>query len=205
MIDETIEYRNIIMRCDKIDEMAYRDLSSDMEIEFYSEGMESVWAEVQKKAGEFKGVSDADIIKYFSERFGVSKSELFKRCIFMKEKTTGKYIGTCIAWFEPKGSENVSVVHWLAVADEYAGKGYARMLITQILIIFKELGEADKIYLHTQPSSYRAIKLYSDFGFCMCKKDTYDTAMNEYAEAIEVLRKYMKEEAFLKLVRMSME
>ena len=142
---------------------------------------------------------------YFMERFGVSKSELSKRCIFLKEKATSKYIGTCIAWFEPKGKHNVPVVHWLAVDDAYAGKGYARMLITQVLVIFEKLGEADRIYLHTQPCSYRAIKLYSDFGFCMCKKDTYGTAMNEYAEAIEILKKHMTEEAFHKLVRMSVE
>ena len=90
--------------------------------------------------------------------------------IFMKEKSTGKYIGTCIAWFEPKGKNNVSVVHWLAVDDAYAGNGYARMLITQVLTIFEKFGETDRIYLHTQPCSYRAIKLYNDFGFCMCKK-----------------------------------
>ena len=67
----------------------------------------------------------------------------------MKEKSTGKYIGTCIAWFEPKGKNNVSVVHWLAVDDDYAGNGYARMLITQVLTIFEKFGETDRIYLHT--------------------------------------------------------
>ena len=162
------------MRCDRIEKTAYRNLSSDMEIEFFKEGMEVVWADVQKRAGEFKDVSDADIMKYFMERFGVSKSELSKRCIFLKEKTTGQYIGTCIAWFEPKGKRTVSVVHWLAVDDAYAGKGHARMLITQVLAIFEKLRETEKIYLHTQPCSYRAIKLYSDFGFCICKKWTCD-------------------------------
>ena len=29
----------------------------------------------------------------------------------------------------------------------------------------------------------RAIKLYNDFGFCMCKKDTYGTAMNAMPDA----------------------
>lgn len=76
---------------------------------------------------------------------------------FLKEKATSKYIGTCIAWFKPKGKYNVPVVHWLAVDDAYAGKGYARMLITQVLVIFEKLGKADRIYLHTQPCSYRAI------------------------------------------------
>lgn len=49
MIDDSIEYRNIIMRCDRIEKTAYRNLSSDMEIEFFKEGMEAVWADVRKK------------------------------------------------------------------------------------------------------------------------------------------------------------
>lgn len=75
MIDDSIEYRNIIMRCDRIEKTAYRNLSSDMEIEFFKEGMEAVWADVQKRAGEFKDVLDTDIMNYFIKRFGVSKSE----------------------------------------------------------------------------------------------------------------------------------
>ncbi|MBQ6887370.1 MAG: hypothetical protein IJN54_07675 [Lachnospiraceae bacterium] len=34
--------------------------------------MVAVWVDVQKRAGEFKDVADADIMKYFMERFGVS-------------------------------------------------------------------------------------------------------------------------------------
>lgn len=49
MIDDSIEYKNIIMRCDGIEESAYVNLSSDVEIEFYQKGMEVVWAAVQKK------------------------------------------------------------------------------------------------------------------------------------------------------------
>jgi len=43
-----------------------------MEIEFFKEGMVAVLVDVQKRAGEFKDVADADIMKYFMERFGVS-------------------------------------------------------------------------------------------------------------------------------------
>ena len=59
----------------------------------------------------------------------------------------------------------------------YFGKGYARMLITQVLKIFGQLDAGQKIYLHTQPASYRAIKLYNDFCFFMTRTDTYGTAV----------------------------
>lgn len=82
MIDDSIEYRSIIMRCDQIEKTAYRNLSSDMEIEFFKEGMETVWADVQKRAGEFKDVSDTDII-WSSANYGKIKPsrEFFEMAI----------------------------------------------------------------------------------------------------------------------------
>ncbi len=93
----------------------------------------------------------------------------------------------------------VSVLHWLAVDKRDTGKGYARMLITEVLKVFERLEESEKIYLHTQPGSYKAIKLYNDFGFCIAKEDTYGTAVNEYQEAMPILKKYMSKESYIKL------
>lgn len=66
------------------------------------------------------------------------------------------------------------------------------MLITECLKVFERLEEAEKIYLHTQPCSYKAIKLYNDFGFCIAKEDTYRTAVNEYQEAMIIQKVYVK-------------
>lgn len=203
MIDSTIEYKSIIMRCDCIDKSAYAEPDSGVEIEFYKQGMESVWAEIQKSAGEFADSSEAEVVSYFTERFGVMQQELERRCIFLKEKKTGTYFGTCIAWFEPRGEEKVPVLHWLAVKDTYANRGYARVLVTEVMNIFEQLDSKQKIYLHTQPCSYKAIKLYNDFGFCMTETDTYGTAVNEYIEAMPILEKYMISEAYAKLLQTS--
>lgn len=53
MIDRSIEYRNVIMRCDHINKSAYRELDGAFCIERYKPRMEAVWCEVQKQAGEF--------------------------------------------------------------------------------------------------------------------------------------------------------
>ncbi len=108
-----------------------------------------------------------------------------------------------MAWFEHKGKVEVSVLHWLAIDDAYSGKGYARMLITQVLKIFEQLDAGQKIYLHTQSASYRAIKLYNDFGFCMTRTDTYGTAVNEFEEALPILKKHMTFDSYSKLVQTS--
>lgn len=200
-----IEYKSIVMRCDQINESACLDLSAGVEIEFFQKGMEDTWIEIQRKAGEFAGKSDEEVRTYFSQTFGNQREELRKRCIFLKEKNADTYIGTCMAWFKPRGKEKVSVLHWLAVDQQYAGKGYARMLITQVLRLFSALGEDEKIYLHTQPSSYKAIKLYNDFGFSMARTDTYAETKNEYEEAMGVLRRYMTKDSYEKLEKTSVE
>lgn len=199
MSEHSIEYKSIIMRCDHINENACLELASDIEIIFYKAGMETVWAKVQKSAGEFAGKSHLEVQELFMERYGREQMELMKRCIFLKRKNSNRYIGTCMAWYGYKGEEKISRLHWLAIDSAYTGRGYARMLITQILLLFARLGEDERIYLHTQPCSYRAIKLYNDFGFCMAREDTYGTAVNEYKEAMEILRKCMTAESYQKL------
>ena len=55
------------------------------------------------------------------------------------------------------------------------------------------------IYLHTQPASYQAIKLYNDFGFNITMEDCYGKSQNEYVEAIRILQRLMNREAFVRL------
>ena len=191
MIDKSIEYKSIIMRCDKVNSSAFCELSNDVEIQYYEQGMEEIWIEIQKSVGEFENYSDADIKDYFKDKFLSKTNELVKRCIFLKDLNSGFYVGTCCAWMGKKENEVVPVLHWLAVRDGFENKRYARMLITEIMKIFGNLDHEKSIYLHTQPCSYKAIKLYSDFGFCISKHDNI-SAENEWDEALQILKIYME-------------
>ena len=54
----------------------------------------------------------------------------------------------------------INTIGWFRVLPEYEEHGLGRALLSEIL------KDADyPVYLHTQPTSARAIKLYSDFGF----------------------------------------
>jgi len=189
------------MRCDKINHDAYRHLPEHVEIEYYQNGMEVVWKDIQKAAGEFASRSDKEILAYFTDRFGDETELLEKHCLFLKDSRKNQYIGTCMAWHAKQGSGSVPILHWLAVSDQYAGQGYARILITLVLQIFEQEHPQEPIYLHTQPSSYPAIKLYHDFGFRICRTDTYGTAVNEYEEAVSILKEVMTEDSFESLIR----
>jgi ribosomal protein S18 acetylase RimI-like enzyme len=200
MFDTSIEYKSIIMRCDQIYKDAYRPLPPLVSIEFYTEGMESIWMKIQREAGEFSQKTDAEVLAYFKDRFGSKKELLKERCLFLKDNQTGRYIGTCMAWEAKKNDLTIPILHWLAVSDAFGGQGFARILITLILKIFENTNPNEAIYLHTQPSSYPAIKLYHDFGFRICRTDTYGTAINEYQDAKKVLEKVMTQETFQTLI-----
>lgn len=198
---EKIAYKSIIMRCDRIRESAFLNIPKPFIIENYHPGMEAIWVEIQKAAGEFEGYADNDILEYFSKTFLQENCELSERCLFLKDATTGTYIGVCCAWFSQKENREVPVLHWLAVIPPYRNRGCARMLITEMMKIFQKKYEDQSIYLHTQPSSYPAIKLYHDFGFHITKEDYYGSAVNEYDEAMIVLEKVMKKDVFENLKR----
>lgn len=199
MLEESIVYKSIIMRCDSINQGAFLNASNKFHIVKYRPGMEYIWAKIQKESGQFEGYSDEDILEYFKKTFVQENSQIAERCIFLKDTTGENYIGTCCAWFSEKEKTEVPVLHWLAVVPEYRGMGCARMLITETLKVFMLKYNNQAIYLHTQPASYQAIKLYNDFGFNIAMEDYYGKAQNEYDEAIRILQRLMNQEAFERL------
>lgn len=202
---EQIAYKSIIMRCDQVQEEAFREVFGGYVIEYYCPGMESVWAEIQQAAGEFQHETQEGTIEYFYKTFGRNENLLKQRMMFLKDADTGEYVGGCAAWFSQKNGQEIPIIHWLAVIPTYRGRGCARMLITAVMKIFSREYPGQMIYLHTQPSSYQAIKLYQDFGFCIARRDSYGTATNEYEEAMEVLKTVMEEDVFTQLKKQAID
>ncbi|MDY3855204.1 MAG: GNAT family N-acetyltransferase [Butyribacter sp.] len=192
ILAKDIPYKSIIMRCDAINSDAYSEVPECFSIVKYNSQMKAVWCEIQKSAGQFVGYIDDDIVAYFEKKFVYEKSEIEERCFFLRDNIDGTYVGTCCAWFSEKEGKLVPVLHWLAVVPSYRNKGCARILITHILKYFEQNCEQQVIYLHTQPASYKAIKLYNDFGFNITMRDSYGDAINEYEGAMEILKEVMR-------------
>lgn len=199
MSTKNIPYKSIIMRCDCVNENAFAEVADCFSIVKYHSEMKPVWIEIQKAAGQFDDSSDVDIAEYFEKTFLFENSRICESCYFLKDNIEEKYVGTCCAWFSNKDKRIIPVLHWLAVVPSYRNKGCARMLITEVLKVFKLKYENQAIYLHTQPSSFQAIKLYNDFGFNIAKKDSYGNAVNEYADAMKILEKVMSVDAYMRL------
>ena len=80
----------------------------------------------------------------------------------------------------------INTAGWFDVLPEYEGKGLGRALISQIL------KDAElPVYLHTQPTSARAIKLYSDFGFKLITDFLPGNRKNDLKESLPYLKKIL--------------
>ena len=77
---------------------------------------------------------------------------------------------------------------------KHEGKGLGRALLSKILRHAEY-----PIYLHTQPSSVRAIKLYSDFGFKLVTNPIIGYRKNDLTESLPYLQKIIPEADYGKL------
>ena len=86
-------------------------------------------------------------------------------------------------------------IHWYKVKKEHEGKGIGRALLSEVM---KKAAEYP-IYLHTQPGSFRAIKLYSDFGFVLLLDPVIGSRGNEIDVGLPYLKRHMPEAEYGKL------
>ena len=131
--------------------------------------------------------------RYFQNVYAAKEAEFFARCLFVRE-ASGAPVGTAFLW---RAYGRVNTLHWLKVRREYEGRGIGRALLTRLLMPLAP--EEYPVYLHTQPSSYRAIKLYTDFGFALLTDARIGPRENHLAQSLPVLRQAMPPAAYAKL------
>lgn len=128
---------------------------------FFRRGESKIWAQITTQAGEFPNLPAA--LKRFRREFIQEKENLFKRCIFL-ETTENQAVGTAMGWYNHDfGDGFYGRLHWVAIIPAYQGRGLARPLISQALHIIRQ--HHGKAYLSTGTRSFKAIKLYLDYGF----------------------------------------
>ena len=149
---------DVFMICKKINKRAFKNLSS----EYFTRNLRKTELEIWKKL-PFNNYTEKeynDMTEWYNMVYGKNEALFYNKCLVVCNKND-KIIGTGFLWNSYDGQ--INSVHWLKVIPEYENKGIGRALLT---ILFHSIKENDlPIYLHTQTGSYRAIKLYSDFGF----------------------------------------
>ena len=138
------------------------DLPEGFSLVKYKDGYEKDWAKIQTDLEQFESIDEA--LKCFKDTFLDVTDDVYKKCFFIQNKD-GKNIATASIWNGNHFGKTLQRIHWVAVSKEYQGLGLAKSLVSAALDVFNELGFKDYVYLTSQVSSYKALNIYSKFGF----------------------------------------
>lgn len=194
MLDRTIPYYNMILRCDAVLRPGI-PVPPGYRIRHWEPGDEAAWARIESDIGDFRTCAEAE--RYFAEHYLTQPEALHSRGLFAVSDS-GEIAGTCIAWHGQREGRTVASLHWLAVAPERQGLGLGKALCAETLRLFAEMGELP-VYLHTQPWSWQAVLIYIRQGFRLLKTDTFDGYENQYEAAMRTLENVLPGALLLEL------
>ena len=157
-------FRDIKVLMEKNNPTEYHkfDLPEGFSIVKYKDGYENDWAKIQTDLDQFENIDKA--LKCFKDTFLDGTDNVYKKCFFIQDKD-GENIATASIWNGEHFGKTLQRIHWVAVSSKYQGLGLAKCLVSAALDVFNELGFKDYIYLTSQVSSYKALNIYSKFGF----------------------------------------
>jgi ribosomal protein S18 acetylase RimI-like enzyme len=185
--------KNLFMVCSHLYRNALTELSKEYHIRNCKENELDIWKAMPFDEPETARKNHDFMTEYFNNVYGNKKEKFFNKCMFVCNKND-QPVGTCFLW---KAYEKINTIHWFKIIREYEGQGIGRALLSTIM---KNTTEEDyPIYLHTQPSSYRAIKLYSDFGFKLINDPIIGIRKNDLTECLPLLKENMPEKDYTKL------
>ena len=125
--------------------------------------------------------------KFYENVYAKNADEFFRRCLFVCDER-GTPVGSSFIW---RAYGKVNTVGWTRVLPEYEGKGLGRALLSEVLRTAEF-----PVYLHTQPSSVCAIKLYSDLGFALITNEKIGYRKNNLTESLPYIQKVMQKTDF---------
>ena len=194
MLDRTIPFYNIIMRCDRILPMEVK-LPEGYAIRTYQPGDENAWAALMYAVGEQTSLVDAKA--EFIQRY-LADETLTDRTFFAVD-AEGAVAGTAIAWEQDPRGIGTRALHWVAVHPAHQRKGLGKALCQTALRLFRREDNALPVYLHTQPWSWKAILLYISLGFQLQPQDTFYGYENQYVQAMKTLKAIVTPEQYAKM------
>lgn len=177
--------KNLFMMCAALNRTALSDLPDAYHVRTCRRDELDLWKAMPFDSPEAAAEQRGMMTQYFEEVYAPRESAFFQRCLFVCDKDDAP-VATCFGW---KSYGRVSTVHWFKVLKAYEGLGIGRALLS---IVMQSFAAADyPVFLHTQPGSFRAIKLYSDFGFALVTDPVIGHRHNEWVEGLPFLQARM--------------
>ena len=182
-MEEQIPDLNLFMMCKEPNRAAFSVLPPPFYFDLCRPEELDIWMAFPFDEAETAKKKKNYMEDYFENVYASQKEAFFSRCLFVRSPS-GEPVGTCFLW---KAYGKWNTLHWFKVKKEYEGRGIGRGVLTKLL---SEPGELP-VFLHTQPGSYRAVKLYSDFGFELLTDRMVGRRENHLREFLPILQKYM--------------
>lgn len=190
MEEKDIPDLNIFMMCEKLNENALKQLPKGFHVRSCRKDELEVWKQFPFDNAQDKVQYLDFMTDYYNSVYKKNEELFYKSCLFVCD-SNDRPVATCFAW---KSYESFYTIHWLKVLKEYEGMGLGRAILS---IVMKQIPKEEyPIYLHTQPGSFRAIKLYSDFGFSILTDEYIGNRKNEIKDSIPYLKYFMGKEKF---------
>jgi GNAT superfamily N-acetyltransferase len=190
MKEEQIPDYNIFMMCERINQDALSDLDPDYYFRNCRPGELELWKAFPFDRDTVPPEYEDFMNQIIKDSYSGDMDTFFRNTLFVCTKQ-GTPVATCSYW---KAYGKINTIHWLKTRKDYEGKGIGRALLSAVMRRFDS--QDYPIYLHTQPGSFRAIKLYSDFGFQLLRGGRLGTRVNELEMCLPILKEFMPKKDF---------
>jgi len=191
-----IPSKDLFMMCPALEHSALRELPRGFHFRMCRRDELTIWKEMLLDFPHTPEVHDEYMrvmTDYYNSVYARKSDLFFRKCLLVCNESDTP-VGRGFIW---KAYDKINTVHWYKVLKEYENRGIGRAILTAVM---KELKEEDfPVYLHTHPSSFRAIKLYSDFGFRLISNPVIGNRNNDLEECLPILKKFMPKNDFDKL------
>lgn len=192
-MEEQIPDKNLFMMCEKLNISALSTMPDGYHIRYIRPDELDLWKALPFDDPETAREYYAYMTEFFNNVYSDKQDMFFHTCLFACDENDTP-VGTCFVW---KAYDRINTIHWFKVLKTHENQGIGRALLSYVM---KDLTDSDyPVYLHTQPSSYRAIKLYSNFGFSFISDPVVGSRENHLNECLPILKQYMFEKDFSNL------
>lgn len=176
---------NLFMACEAPVPSAFRTLPKGYSFRLCRRDELEVWKRIVAEEQYVPNITN-----YYNRVYANQAEEFFRRCLFVCNGAD-KPVASCFIW---RSYDKINTLAWFRVLPEYEGHGLGRALLTRLL-----QGAEYPVYLHTQPTSVCAIKLYTDFGFGLVTNPVIGYRKNDLPESLPYLRRVMHSADFERL------
>lgn len=167
--DSRIRYIDLLLERVNLENIPEYELPEGYRFVFYQPGDRDAWIAIEQSAKELADYEHG--VRTWQRYYGHVEDTLHNRMIFI-ENAQGEKVATATAYYDLNGElpPQRGQVHWVAVRRDHQGKGLSKPLISQVLKVMKQRGHTEAM-LHTQTTTWVAVRLYLNFGFLPIKEN----------------------------------